>query len=75
MRRHRSHTRTGERLQQESVPYLKALAAFDNGVPFYVALPASRSTGTLADGVAEIPLKARSPDEVTCISGLSQRTH
>lgn len=50
--------------------YLKALAAHDNGVPFYVALPASTIDWTLSDGVAEIPIEARSPEEVTHIQGL-----
>ena len=50
--------------------YLKALAAHDNGVPFYVALPASTIDWTLDDGVAEIPIEARSAREVTHIQGL-----
>ncbi len=49
--------------------YLKALAAHDNGVPFYVALPSSTIDWGLADGVAEIPIEERSPREVTHISG------
>ncbi|MEB3200317.1 MAG: S-methyl-5-thioribose-1-phosphate isomerase [Synechococcaceae cyanobacterium] len=49
--------------------YLKALAARDNGVPFYVALPASTIDWSLEDGVAEIPIEARSPREVTHIQG------
>ena len=49
--------------------YLKALAAHDNGVPFYVALPASTIDWTVADGVAEIPIEARSSAEVTHIQG------
>ena len=49
--------------------YLKALAAHDNGVPFYVALPASTIDWTLGDGVAEIPIEARSGVEVTAIQG------
>jgi methylthioribose-1-phosphate isomerase len=51
--------------------YLKALAAHDNGVPFYVALPASTIDWTLDDGLAEIPIEARSAAEVTHIQGLS----
>ena len=50
--------------------YLKALAAHDNGVPFYVALPASTIDWSIADGVAEIPIEARSGREVTHIQGL-----
>jgi methylthioribose-1-phosphate isomerase len=49
--------------------YLKALAAFDNKVPFYVALPASTIDWTIDDGVAEIPIEARSEQEVTQIQG------
>jgi methylthioribose-1-phosphate isomerase len=51
--------------------YLKALAAFDNGVPFYVALPASTIDWSIADGVAEIPIEARSAEELTWIQGRS----
>jgi methylthioribose-1-phosphate isomerase len=49
--------------------YLKALAARDNNVPFYVALPASTIDWTIDDGVAEIPIEARSAEEVTAIQG------
>jgi methylthioribose-1-phosphate isomerase len=51
--------------------YLKALAANDNGVPFYVALPASTIDWTIADGLAEIPIETRSAGEVTRIPGRS----
>jgi methylthioribose-1-phosphate isomerase len=51
--------------------YLKALAAQDNGVPFYVALPHSTIDWTLSDGVTEIPIEERDPREVTHISGLA----
>jgi methylthioribose-1-phosphate isomerase len=49
--------------------YLKALAAHDNNVPFYVALPASTIDWTIDDGVAEIPIEARNAEEVTQIQG------
>jgi methylthioribose-1-phosphate isomerase len=49
--------------------YLKALAAHDNGVPFYVALPGSTIDWTIGDGVAGIPIEARSDREVTHIPG------
>jgi methylthioribose-1-phosphate isomerase len=49
--------------------YLKALAARDNNVPFYVALPSPTIDFTVADGVAEIPIEERSPDEVATITG------
>jgi methylthioribose-1-phosphate isomerase len=51
--------------------YLKALAAKDNGVPFYVALPSSTFDWTMRDGVAEIPIEERDPDEVRYIQGHS----
>lgn len=51
--------------------YLKALAAHDNGVPFYVALPSSTIDWTVHDGVQEIPIEARDAAEVTHISGMS----
>ncbi|OIN93338.1 MAG: S-methyl-5-thioribose-1-phosphate isomerase [Comamonadaceae bacterium CG1_02_60_18] len=49
--------------------YLKALAARDNGVPFYVALPSSTFDFTLGDGVAGIPIEERAADEVRWVSG------
>jgi len=49
--------------------YLKALAAHDNGVPFYVAMPTSTLDLTVADGVRDIPIEERSGREVTHISG------
>ena len=51
--------------------YLKALAAADNGVPFYAALPSTTIDWTIADGVAEVPIEERSPDEVTRVAGLT----
>jgi methylthioribose-1-phosphate isomerase len=50
--------------------YLKALAAADNGVPFYVAMPTPTLDWSLQDGVREISIEERTPDEVTHISGL-----
>jgi methylthioribose-1-phosphate isomerase len=49
--------------------YLKALAARDNGVPFWVALPHSTLDTTVRDGVAEIPIEERDPAEVTDLTG------
>ena len=43
--------------------YLKALAAKDNGVPFYVALPSPTIDFSVTDGVAEIPIEQRGADE------------
>jgi len=51
--------------------YLKALAAKDNGVPFYVALPSPTIDFTVKDGLQEIPIEERAPEEVTSISGLT----
>jgi methylthioribose-1-phosphate isomerase len=51
--------------------YLKALAAKDNGVPFYVALPSPTIDFTVADGVREIPIEQRAPEEVATIAGLT----
>ncbi len=50
--------------------YLKALAAKDNGVPFYVALPSSTFDWNIRDGVAEIPIEQRDDEEVTFAQGL-----
>jgi methylthioribose-1-phosphate isomerase len=49
--------------------YLKALAAHDNGVPFYVALPVSTIDWTIQDGRRDIPIEKRAPEELTHISG------
>ena len=49
--------------------YLKALAAFDNKVPFYVALPGPTIDWTISDGVKGIPIEERDPSEVTFIEG------
>ncbi len=47
-----------------------ALAAHDNRVPFYVALPTPTIDWTLQDGVREIPIEERAQEEVTHIAGL-----
>lgn len=49
--------------------YLKALAARDNNVPFYVALPSPTIDFTVSDGVTEIPIEQRGPEEVTMMTG------
>ena len=51
--------------------YLKALAAKDNGVPFYVALPSPTIDFTVNDGVAEIPIEQRGAEEVTTMTGVT----
>ncbi|HEX2101294.1 MAG TPA: S-methyl-5-thioribose-1-phosphate isomerase [Candidatus Synoicihabitans sp.] len=49
--------------------YLKALAAHDNGIPFYVALPSPTIDWNSRDGVNEICIEQRAPDEVTHVRG------
>jgi methylthioribose-1-phosphate isomerase len=51
--------------------YLKALAASDNGVPFYVALPSPTIDFSVADGLREIPIEQRASEEVATIAGLT----
>jgi methylthioribose-1-phosphate isomerase len=50
--------------------YLKALAAKDNDIPFYVALPSSTFDWVTRDGIKEIPIEERDAGEVTTIRGL-----
>ncbi len=50
--------------------YLKALAAKDNDVPFYVALPSSTFDWTIQDGVSDIPIEQRGGEEVSFAQGL-----
>ena len=61
-------TRTGD-VANKIGTYLKALAARDNGVPFWVALPHSTLDMTVRDGVAEIPIEERAGTEVTELTG------
>ena len=49
--------------------YIKALAAYDNGVPFYVAVPQSSIDWNIRDG-GDIPIEERDPDEVALIQGV-----
>jgi methylthioribose-1-phosphate isomerase len=63
-------TRTGDVCNKIGT-YLKALAAWDNQVPFYVAMPVSTFDGSLRDGLREIPIEHRSAREVTHLAGLS----
>lgn len=49
--------------------YLKALAAFDNGVPFYAAVPSPTIDWTLADALREVPIEDRSADELRFVHG------
>tara|TARA_B100000686_G_scaffold327799_1_gene387059 strand:- start:331 stop:1419 length:1089 start_codon:yes stop_codon:yes gene_type:complete len=50
--------------------YLKALSAYDNKIPFYVALPTSTIDWTLKNGLTEIPIEERDHEEVSHIQGL-----
>ena len=52
--------------------YLKALAAHDNGIPFYAAVPSSTIDWTIHDGVRDIPIEERSAREVTHITGRAE---
>ena len=52
--------------------YLKALAAYDNGVPFYTALPSSTFDWQMRDGVKEVPIEQRDGAEVRTIQGLHE---
>ena len=54
--------------------YLKALAARDNGLPFYVALPSSTFDWTLRDGLQDIPIERRDPEEVRTVQGWDANT-
>ena len=49
--------------------YLKALAAFDNNIPFYVALPSSTIDFSMKDGILEIPIEQRDGEEVSHMEG------
>ncbi len=61
-------TRTGDAANKIGT-YLKALAAADNGVPFYVAAPSSTIDWNLTDGVAQIPIEQRDAREITHMTG------
>jgi methylthioribose-1-phosphate isomerase len=51
--------------------YLKALAAYDNKVPFYVALPGPTIDWTITDGVRDVPIENRGAEEVTRMTGMT----
>ncbi|MGI9204517.1 MAG: S-methyl-5-thioribose-1-phosphate isomerase [Woeseiaceae bacterium] len=61
-------TRTGD-VANKIGTYLKALAARDNDVPFYVALPSTTIDWNISDGLAEIPIEEREPEEVSRVYG------
>ena len=64
-------TRSGD-VANKIGTYLKALAAKDNGVPFYVALPSSTFDWAIRDGLSEIPIEQRNGEEITHIRGLNE---
>ena len=66
-------TRTGD-VANKIGTYLKALAAKDNGVPFYVALPSSTVDWEMCDGVKEIPIEQRDGSELRYMDGLTRYT-
>ena len=61
-------TRSGD-VANKIGTYLKALAARDNGVPFWVALPSSTIDWTISDGLSDIPIEERAQTEVTTMTG------
>ena len=61
-------TRTGD-VANKIGTYLKALAAGDNAVPFWVACPSTTIDWAVRDGLAEIEIEERDPSELTTISG------
>jgi methylthioribose-1-phosphate isomerase len=62
-------TRTGD-VANKIGTYLKALAARDNDIPFYVALPSSTFDWDAADGIKEIPIEERDPEEIRYVQGM-----
>ncbi len=67
-------TRTGD-VANKIGTYLKALAAKDNSIPFYVALPSSSFDWDMRDGLAEIPIEQRGADELLTMDGLCDGKH
>lgn len=63
-------TRSGDAANKIGT-YLKALAARDNNIPFYVALPSSTLDWDLTDGVSGIPIEQRGAEEVTHMEGIT----
>ncbi len=63
-------TRSGD-VANKIGTYLKALAAYDNGIPFYVALPSSTFDWRVRDGVRGIPIEERSGDEIHFVAGVT----
>ena len=53
--------------------YLKALAAYDNNIPFYVAAPISSIDFTIQDGINNIPIEERDEEEVSSVYGINSK--
>ncbi len=66
-------TRTGD-VANKIGTYLKALAARDNEVPFYVALPSTTIDWSARDGLSEIPIEERDAREITHVRGMDGST-
>jgi methylthioribose-1-phosphate isomerase len=64
-------TRTGD-VANKIGTYLKALAALDNNIPFYVAIPSSSIDFATRDGLSEIQIEERDPEEISMVSGFAQ---
>jgi methylthioribose-1-phosphate isomerase len=63
-------TRSGD-VANKIGTYLKALAAHDNNIPFYSAFPSSSFDFEISNGIREIPVEERDPEEVRTVSGIS----
>ena len=63
-------TRSGD-VANKIGTYLKALAAFDNKIPFYCALPSSSIDFSISNGVKEIKIEERDPEEVINVTGFA----
>ncbi len=64
-------TKTGD-VANKTGTYLKALAAFDNNIPFYCALPSTSIDFSISDGLSEIVIEERDPEEVTNVTGFAE---
>ncbi|MBI2575952.1 S-methyl-5-thioribose-1-phosphate isomerase [Candidatus Woesearchaeota archaeon] len=64
-------TKTGD-VANKIGTYLKALAAKENNVPFYAAVPSSSIDWDISDGIREIPIEERSGDEVKYVTGADE---
>jgi methylthioribose-1-phosphate isomerase len=63
-------TRSGD-VANKTGTYLKALAAFDNKIPFYSAFPSTSIDFSISDGLKEITIEERNPEEVTNVTGFA----